>query len=90
MAPTDPYEYGFGVQVMKETKVCKACGNIELAANYRCSKCGERLPRRTLFQIYQQKHKICEFCDTVLAVYMKYCPHCGTKIENHDEAQGGV
>ena len=78
---SDPDEYGFGVKVMKRTKVCGKCGSTEDARSYICSKCGKRLPVQTLFQIYQQRHRKCEVCDTVLASYMKYCPHCGKLIK---------
>lgn len=78
---TDPYEYGYGPKAMKEVKVCRHCGSIESANKYTCSQCGERLPSQTIFQIYQKKHKTCRLCDTVVAQYMKYCPHCGTPIE---------
>lgn len=87
-ALTDPYEFGFGPRKMKETKICRQCGNMETADKYTCSKCGVRLPTQTVFQIYQKKHKTCEICDTVLAAYMRYCPHCGMKIsdsENQEE-----
>jgi len=77
----DPYDYGYGLRVMKESKVCKHCGNTEAAEKYTCTKCGKRLPLQTVFQIYQTKHKICELCDTILAPYMHYCPHCGTHIK---------
>jgi len=77
----DPYEYGFGPRVMKEIKVCSNCGKIEEAGRYTCSECGKRLPAMTIFQNYQKKHKTCALCDTVLASYMRYCPHCGMKIE---------
>lgn len=87
-SPADPGEYGFGTKVMKTIKVCGSCGNTEAAERYTCSKCGKRLPVQTLFQIYQKKHRVCSVCDTVLAAYMRYCPHCGTQIEPgiHDEA----
>lgn len=77
---SDPYEFGYGLRAMKETKVCRSCGGTETADKYVCSKCRSRLPSQTLYQIYQSKHKTCEVCDTVLAPYMHYCPHCGTPI----------
>lgn len=77
----DPYEYGYGPRVMKEIKVCRHCGNTDGAEKYTCSKCGERLPAQTLFQLYQNKHNACPLCDTVLAPYMRFCPHCGTQIK---------
>jgi len=79
--PADPYEYGYGPRVMKEIKVCRQCGNMDGAEKYICSACGERLPTQTLFQLYQNRHKACPLCDTVLASYMRYCPHCGMQIK---------
>lgn len=77
----DPYEFGYGPRVMKEVKVCRRCGSMEAANKYICSRCEERLPSQTIFQLYQKKHKMCKVCDTVLASYMRYCPHCGTEID---------
>ena len=78
---SDPYEFGYGPKAMMETKVCNHCGNTETADKYTCSKCKNRLPAQTIYQIYQQKHKKCELCDTVLASYMRFCPHCGMQIK---------
>lgn len=78
---SDPYEFGFGIRKMKETKICRHCGGAEPAEKYTCSRCGERLPTQTLYQIYQSKHRTCEYCDTVLAPYMSYCPHCGERVK---------
>jgi len=77
----DPYEFGYGPKAMMEAKVCNHCGNTETADKYTCSKCKKRLPTQTIYQIYQQKHKKCKLCDTILASYMRYCPHCGTQIK---------
>lgn len=79
--PADPIEFGFGTELMKMVKVCRHCGNSEMSSSYVCSKCGEKLPRQTLFQIYQQMHRTCALCDTVVSGYMKYCPHCGMSLE---------
>lgn len=77
-----PEYYGFGVGVMKQIKVCPQCGASEPAEQYVCSKCAARLPAQTLFQQYQRMHRQCPVCDTVLASGMKFCPHCGTKLDN--------
>ena len=76
-----PEDYGFGVGIMKQLKVCTRCGASEPANRYVCGRCGTRLPDQTLFQKYQQMHKRCPVCDTVLARKMNFCPHCGTKQE---------
>jgi len=77
----DPKEFGFSIEVMKNRRVCPYCGRGEAADRQICSVCGEELPKRTLFQIYREQHERCSQCDTILADYMKYCPHCGMKAE---------
>lgn len=72
-----PERFGFGVEVMKRIKVCGYCGMTESADRYICSRCGNRLPEKTLFHRYQQRHRLCPVCDTVLAQGMRFCPHCG-------------
>lgn len=81
----DPDEFGFGIKMMKKVKVCRHCGSMEPAGSYTCSRCGERLPVRTLFQIYQQMHGTCEVCDTVVSGYMNYCPHCGNALRGEEK-----
>lgn len=76
----DPEDYGFGVKAMNRIKVCVHCGQTEPAGNYICSGCGEKLPQMTVFQLYRLQHRLCPICDTVLADYMRFCPHCGQKI----------
>ncbi len=76
-----PEYYGFGIGIMKRTKVCKCCGASEASNRYLCRKCGARLPAQTLFQQYQRMHRQCPVCDTVLSSGMKFCPHCGVKLE---------
>ena len=77
-----PEYYGFGVGVMKRIKVCQQCGASEPSDMYTCRECGARLPAWTLFQQYQKMHRQCPVCDTVLADGMKFCPHCGVRIED--------
>ena len=84
---TDPYDFGYGHRAMQEVKVCGHCGSTESEEKYICTQCGERLPAQTFFQIYQSKHKTCKLCDTVLASYMRFCPHCGTQTGNKDTMQ---
>ena len=76
-----PEYYGFGVGVMKQIKVCSQCGASETSDRYSCSQCGARLPNHTLYQQYRRMHRQCAVCDTVLAPGMKFCPHCGVKLE---------
>jgi len=82
-----PEYYGFGVGIMKRIKVCARCGASEPSDRYICRQCGARLPGQTLFQKYQQMHRRCPVCDTVLAEKMKFCPHCGVKQESEGEKQ---
>ena len=73
-------EFGFGPNVMKQTKVCPQCGQaIKATASY-CSSCGEKLPLETLFDRYKKRHLSCPNCDTVLAPGSQYCPNCGKQI----------
>jgi len=76
-----PEYYGFGIGIMKQIKVCRRCGASEEAGKYVCGTCGAGLPLNTLFQLYQQMHKRCPVCDTVLKETMKFCPHCGMNLE---------
>ena len=79
-----PEYYGFGVGIMKKIRVCARCGASEPAERYICRQCGARLPDQTLFQRYQQLHRRCAVCDTVLTETMKFCPHCGVKLESEE------
>jgi len=82
-----PEHFGFGVEIMKRTKVCKQCGAAQHFSRYVCRQCGGKLPQQTLFHIYQQRHKLCPICDTVLVPRMKYCPHCGSEQTSTDESK---
>ena len=62
---------GFGVEAMKEVKVCRECGS--------------KLPDKTLYDIYKERHTVCPACDTVVASDSDYCPQCGTKIGTKNE-----
>ena len=63
----DASRFGFGIDVMKETKVCKQCGAATVAEKHVCSHCGAKLPQESLFQFYQRMHRLCPLCDTVLS-----------------------
>lgn len=73
-------QYGFGTEIMKSLKVCSHCGSLVRSERYVCPKCCVRLPRKTLFQLYQSRHRLCPVCDTVFSSRMYYCPHCGMQI----------
>ena len=78
--PAKPENYGFGNEVMKQVKVCSSCGSIEPVGRYVCSKCRSRLPAKSLFQLHQSRNRLCALCDTIIAPYMEFCPHCGKKL----------
>ena len=75
-----PERYGFGVAMMKRIKVCAHCGAVSPVTASVCCQCREQLPRLTLFQTYQRRQPACPICDTLLADYMRYCPHCGRQL----------
>ena len=74
-------QYGFGPNAMKKVKVCTQCGNPSPSDERFCKECGYRLPEKTLYDIYKERHVCCPTCDTVLSDGMSFCPQCGTKIE---------
>lgn len=71
---------GFGVDAMKQTKVCAECGNPAPSSEAFCRECGHRLPDKTLYDIYKERHTVCPVCETVIAMGSEYCPQCGKKI----------
>lgn len=72
--------YGFGTEAMKNSTVCPACGSLETVGKTNCSKCGEKLLKSSLFDVYKKQHKQCKSCETILADFMEFCPHCGMQI----------
>ena len=70
---------GFGREAMERVKVCGFCSSLEPSRNAVCSDCGERLPKKTLYDLYREQHEICDKCGTVLSEKMRYCPRCGKK-----------
>ena len=72
--------FGFGPDVMKQTKVCRVCGGTADAAQRYCSDCGAELPRETLFDLYKSHHLYCTKCGTVVASTSAFCPECGTRL----------
>ena len=73
-------EFGFGPNVMKNTKVCSQCGQAMKADTAYCSGCGAKLPAETLFDRYKQRHTCCPSCDTVLPSDAYFCPRCGVQL----------
>ena len=74
-------QLGFGPTAMKKVKGCEKCGKPSPSSEQFCTECGHRLPDKTLYDIYKERHRCCPTCDTVLSDTMDYCPQCGTKIE---------
>ncbi len=77
--------FGFGPNVMKKLKVCPKCGSLAETNSVFCSKCGERLPDGSLFDVYKSLHKCCSVCDIVIPAGAAYCPNCGKEITNKKE-----
>lgn len=75
--------YGFGPSAMRKIRVCTRCGTPSQAAKHFCVECGHRLPDKTLYDLYLERHRSCSFCSTVLADGMDFCPRCGAKIRNN-------
>ena len=72
--------YGFGPSAMKKICVCTHCGTPSQIEDHFCVECGYRLPNKTLYDLYRERHKVCSVCDTTLTEDMEFCPKCGTKI----------
>lgn len=73
--------YGFGVDKMKEIKVCAHCGTVSSAARLFCPECNKLLPRETVYMQYQKRHRCCKSCGHVVANSMQFCPDCGQKLD---------
>lgn len=72
--------YGFGPEVMKQTKVCPVCGVTAGADETECIRCGAGLPQETLFDLYKSQHQYCVICGTVVADTSVFCPECGIRL----------
>ena len=73
--------YGFGPEVMKQTKVCPLCGTTADADESECFRCGADLPGETLFDLYKSRHQYCDHCGTVVSNTSTFCPECGTQLK---------
>lgn len=74
-------QLGFGPEVMKQTKVCPACGATADADESECFRCGADLPLKTLFDLYKSQHQFCTCCGTVVSNASAYCPECGAQLK---------
>ncbi len=74
-------QYGFGVERMKEIKVCTHCKTVASASKLFCPECSKMLPRETVYMQYQKRHRTCQICGHVVTNSMQFCPDCGQKLE---------
>ena len=72
-------KYGFGTTAMKHFTVCERCKSLESARHTVCEKCGAKLPKNTLYDLYRKRHDTCERCGVVLSNLMDFCPRCGQR-----------
>ena len=72
--------YGFGIERMKEIKVCSHCGTLASAFKFFCPECGKMLPKDTVYMQYQKRHRCCSKCGHVVSNSMQFCPDCGQKL----------
>lgn len=73
--------FGFGIERMKEIKVCEHCGAVAAAGRVFCPDCAKLLPRETVYAQYQKRHRCCKGCGTVVSNRMNFCPDCGQKLD---------
>ena len=78
--------YGFGPTAMKKIRVCAHCGTPAQTEKHFCVECGRRLPEKTLYDLYRERHEVCFICDTILTAEMDFCPKCGMRLIRHGDA----
>lgn len=71
--------YGFGPDAMKKLRVCENCGTASIKKEKFCVDCGRRLPDKTLYDLYIERHRLCSGCGAILTDEMEFCPRCGAK-----------
>ena len=76
--------YGFGIDAMKEIKICSDCGEMINAKEENC-KCGALLPDETLYEIYVKRHRHCERCGAIVNNDAHFCPDCVVKLTNENK-----
>lgn len=70
-------EYGFGLDVMRLTKVCPHCARGNSAGASACADCGGALGSETLLDLYRSRHPCCTSCGATVTRTAAYCPACG-------------
>ena len=78
-------DFGFGPNVMKQAKVCQACGQLVRGSASYCPDCGEKLSGESLFDRYKRRHRCCPGCDTVVSPDAQFCPCCGSQLHFANE-----
>ena len=78
--------YGFGPSAMKKIRVCTHCGTSSQTESHFCVECGHRLPDKTLYDLYRDRHEVCFICDTILTEEMDFCPKCGMRLRRSGSA----
>ncbi len=73
-------KFGFGPNVMKQTRICPNCESLVTDGAEVCPRCGNKLPEITLLTLYEEQHPVCPDCGTVLSDDVQYCPQCGKRI----------
>lgn len=71
---------GFGVNAMKQIRICTNCGVVSPASGKQCVSCGAELPAQTLYEQYRSRHKCCGSCEIIVPAGSRYCPQCGNKL----------
>lgn len=74
-------QFGFGTEMMRQIKICPACGVRADAAQQFCRECGEKLLPETLYDTYKKSCRVCRHCDTVVSRATAFCPRCGAKLK---------
>jgi len=75
--------------VMKETKVCRVCGQSCSSGKKYCSQCNAILPKETVFDLYKAYHLYCPACDTVVSRSAQFCPECGKRLRQKPDSDMG-
>ena len=84
-----------GARVKENTDKCELCGKKLIyegekcgapASTHRlfCKECGAFLTRKSLYDKYKARHKVCRKCKTILTDAAEYCPQCGAKQNNKE------
>lgn len=71
---------GFGIDAMKQLKVCVCCGTVSHADQNQCLSCGAELPKETLYEFYRSRHRKCGHCHAVVSGDASFCPTCGRQL----------